>query len=298
MNSTAKCTLKETIKRIDGAYAPSTIRAYRSNFEKFICFCEDTHQQSLPAKIASVTTYIRKLSERDIKSSSIRIAIAAISTIHKLNRLDDPTEDPDVKLELRRMHRKLGRESKQAHGINIDILKRMIAITDQSLIGIRDRALILTAYNGMCRRSELVDLRVEDIAYTQNNAIRIKLRRSKADQDGMGRWIHLDKKTKEAIDEWLKFSKIKNGKIFRGVSNVNLIKEDLSPCQINRIYKKLARRSNLAPKIIELISGHSFRVGAAQDLLTSGASLAKIMQLGRWTKTDTVMRYIENSIIE
>ena len=37
------------------------------------------------------------------------------------------------------------------------------------------------------------------------------------------------------------------------------------------------------------------RVGAAQDLLISGASLPMIMQRGRWTKADTVMRYIENT---
>lgn len=45
---------------------------------------------------------------------------------------------------------------------------------------------------------------------------------------------------------------------------------------------------------IEGISGHSIRVGAAQDLLSSGASMPIIMQRGRWSKTDTVMRYIEH----
>ncbi len=41
------------------------------------------------------------------------------------------------------------------------------------------------------------------------------------------------------------------------------------------------------------ISGHSTRVGAAQDLLKSKISIAQIMQKGRWSKIDTVMRYIE-----
>jgi len=36
------------------------------------------------------------------------------------------------------------------------------------------------------------------------------------------------------------------------------------------------------------------RFGAAQDLLTSGATLPMIVKKGRWSKTDTVMRYIEN----
>jgi hypothetical protein len=37
------------------------------------------------------------------------------------------------------------------------------------------------------------------------------------------------------------------------------------------------------------------RVGAAQDLMLSKASLPTIMNRGRWTKIDTVMRYTELS---
>ena len=37
------------------------------------------------------------------------------------------------------------------------------------------------------------------------------------------------------------------------------------------------------------------RVGAAQDLMLSGATLPILMNRGRWSKTDTVMRYIENA---
>ena len=64
--------------------------------------------------------------------------------------------------------------------------------------------------------------------------------------------------------------------------------------QINRIYKKIARKAGLDESGIKSISGHSLRVGAAQDLLNSGASMPIIMQRGRWSKTDTVMRYVEH----
>ena len=47
---------------------------------------------------------------------------------------------------------------------------------------------------------------------------------------------------------------------------------------------------------IQSISGHSMRVGADQDLLNSGVSMPIIMQRGRWSKTDTVMRYLEHSV--
>lgn len=67
----------------------------------------------------------------------------------------------------------------------------------------------------------------------------------------------------------------------------------LSSGQVNVIYKRIARKAGLSELEVKRISGHSMRVGAAQDLLSSGASMPIIMQRGRWTKTDTVMRYLE-----
>jgi site-specific recombinase XerD len=295
MNTTSKQLLKETIDKIEGAYAPATIRAYRANFDRFINFCELHKESALPADSKIVTMYISELSDGRLKSASIRITIASISAIHRLNQFNDPTTHPEARIEMRRMHRKLGRESRQALGINSETLKIMLASTDNSLIGLRDRTLLLTAYSAMCRRSELIALNIEDINYSKDNSMKIKLSRSKTDQDGLGRWLHLSKEAQSAIEDWLERSAILRGKLFRGINKGNQLSESLNSSQINRIYKKLARKAQINPEIIKNISGHSMRVGAAQDLLTSGTSLAKIMQQGRWSKTDTVMRYVENA---
>jgi site-specific recombinase XerD len=293
MKTIAQEILDKTITKIEGAYAPSTIRAYKANIERFITFSENHNQCALPADSQCVTTYIKELSDGRLKSASIRIAIASISAIHRLNQFDDPTTHPDVRIEMRRMHRKLGRESKQALGINMKTLEAMLNSADNSIIGLRDRALILIAYSGMCRRSELISLRVEDINYDNENTMKIKLRRSKTDQDGLGRWLHINNEAQKAIEDWLEASEIVSGKLFRGVRRGNQLSEDLNSSQINRIYKKLARRSHISAELIKNISGHSMRVGAAQDLLITGASFPVIMQRGRWGKTDTVMRYLE-----
>ncbi len=296
MNITAINVLKETIKRIDGAYAPATIRAYRSNFERFIEFCDQENIEALPANQETVANYIRHLSNGKLKSATIRIAVASISAIHRLNEYSDPTSHSNVKIELRRMHRNLGRESKQALGINAELLQKMLNTTDNSLRGQRDKALLLTAYDSMCRRSELVSLRIDDtIIDTKNKTFKIKLRRSKTDQDGIGRWLHLSEKTQQALLNWVNASNITSGKLFRGIKRGQIITDDLSSAQINRIYKSIAAGSCVDDSIVENISGHSMRIGAAQDLLIAGTSLPMIMQRGRWSKADTVMRYIENT---
>jgi len=115
--------LLSTIEKIEGAYAPATIRAYKSNFEKFILFCEEMDECALPASSNLVALYVKKLTCSNLKANSIRIAVAAIATIHKLNQLQDPTQNPEVKIELKRMYRLLGRESSQAYGINNNTLQ-------------------------------------------------------------------------------------------------------------------------------------------------------------------------------
>ena len=82
--------------------------------------------------------------------------------------------------------------------------------------------------------------------------------------------------------------------LFCGLNRSLDISPQIGAGQINRIYKKIAKKAGLDESAIEGISGHSMRVGAAQDLLNSGASMPIIMQRGRWSKTDTVMRYVEH----
>lgn len=293
MNDTARDCLQATIKKIDGAYAPSTIRAYKSNFKNFIRFCDENSASALPASSEIVASYIKELSTH-LKSSSIKIAVASIAAIHNLNSFKDPTQHPDVKIEMRRMYRTLGRYAKQAYGINKDLLDKMVASTDDTLRGIRDRAILLVAYDSLCRRSELVSLEFEDLVIDSNDgSLKLKLRKSKTDPHGIGKHLYLSGETQRALKEWLDKSAISSGKIFRAITATGKIKESLNSSHVGRVYKKIAQLSMVDKSIIRNISGHSMRVGAAQDLLLSGATLPILMNRGRWSKIDTVMRYVE-----
>lgn len=294
MNINPNRALNETIIKITGAYAPATIRAYKRDFENFIHYCSELDLPCLPSTSHTVARYIDKLSDSKHSSSYIRRILAGISTMHKLNYLGDPTSHPEVKLAMRRMHRKLGRFAHQAEGINRELLERLIKATDSSLLGKRDRALLLLAYDTLGRRSELTSLRIEDIQ-KQLNGASILLRKSKTDQDAQGKWLNISQQTYNKITSWIDSANIRQGYIIRGIKKGNLVTDHLEPGQISRILKKLCKKAGLDQEQIKNISGHSMRVGAAQDLLLAGASLPMIMAKGRWSKTDTVMRYIENT---
>lgn len=285
-----------TIAQLEGAYAPATIRAYRSDFSKFIDFCDSKKTVSLPAQPEPLAQFIRDLANSGCRSASIRRAITGISAIHRLNRLADPSKDPIVNLEMKRMHRKLGRSCNQAQAITAEILAKMLAVIDKSPRGIRDRAILLLAYDTLCRRSELVSLQIQDIKTVRKGRkehTTILLRRSKTDQEASGRWLYLSHEAQKALYKWLKFVPEQEGPIFRGITQSDQITEKLGANQINRIYKRTATRAKLDESLVQRISGHSCRIGAAQDLVAAGASLPIIMSRGRWSKTDTVMRYAE-----
>lgn len=302
-NTIGTCKVKQllthTIERIDGAYAEATIRAYRSNFMKFIDFCESISACALPANSETIASFIESLSEGGCRSATIRQSIASIATIHTFNNYENPTTCSEVKLALKRMHRKIGRFSHQANGITRELLDEMVAATDNSLRGLRDKALLMIAYDTMCRRGELILLTVEDVNkqfIDKKHGIQstvIFIGQSKTDQEASGRWLSLSNETSETLDRWLKHSGINEGAIFRGVDRANKITRGLTAGQVCRIYKRLARGAGFGEEFIKHVSGHSTRVGAAQDLLLSGASLPIMMARGRWSKPDTVMRYVE-----
>ena len=108
--------LDATVCKILGAYASSTIRAYRSDFAEYIAYSKSQGLEVFPPNPMILAEFISHLSEKGVSSSTIRRAVAGISTIYRLNRMPDPSKDPEVIISMKRMHRKLGRAARQAQG--------------------------------------------------------------------------------------------------------------------------------------------------------------------------------------
>ena len=53
------------------------------------------------------------------------------------------------------------------------------------------------------------------------------------------------------------------------------------------------RRAGLPDEVLDGLSGHSARVGAAQDMIASGIEPGAILQAGRWKTTAMVHRHGE-----
>lgn len=293
-NSSFYGELNTLLAHIEGAYAPNTIRAYRADFRGFIAYCAQCGEDPLPADPLAVARYVLHLTELSLKSASIRRKVITISAMHRYSYLEDPTKHPEVKIALRKMNRQLGTRPQQAHPIDRTMLDRMLACCDDSLRGTRNRMLLELAYGTLRRRAELTSLLVDDWARKPDGTSLILLRQSKTDQTATGIPIKLNIRTTEAIQAWLETSQLTSGPLLRGVQG-NTLNERLYPGQIARIFKTLAEMASLNPTGI---SGHSTRIGAAQDLLRHGCSIGQIMAQVGWRKVDTVMHYLGATAID
>lgn len=168
----------------------------------------------------------------------------------------------------------------------------MILSSKNDLREKRDKALISLACDSLCRRSELISLMLSDIDFDRKGIpVRVKLRKSKTDQEAIGETLFISPETQWLVKYWGEAAKISERPLFRGVKNNGDISSSLSAGQVNRIFKRLAVNANIPRSEVKQISGHSLRIGAAQDLVNSGASLPQLMSRGRWSKAKTALRY-------
>lgn len=285
---------RNAIRKLEGAYSDHTLRAYRSDFQAFDTWCERQGRSALPASPTTVALFLTHQTKSTASFNTIRRRRASIRKIHKLLRLPNPADDEDVLIAERKAARAKGRRAKQALGLTRDLRDQLLAATPPTLAGLRNAALLCVGYDTLARRSELAGLKFEDMEPLAEGAMSILIRRAKNDPFGDGRMGVLSPDTVARIAAWRKAAKLRQGWMFRRINGSHIAKEPLDSGSINRILKIWARNAGLPPARADRISGHSMRVGAAQDMLSDGLGLLPIMQAGGWKSVGIVERYVQN----
>lgn len=73
--------LQKVLKKIEDAYSPNTLRAYRADFLEFIQFCEKHGLPSIPANYESVALFVDANVDRGCSINFIKRKISAIASI-------------------------------------------------------------------------------------------------------------------------------------------------------------------------------------------------------------------------
>jgi integrase len=144
----------------------------------------------------------------------------------------------------------------------------------------------------MRRRSELCAFKFQDVGCAPNGKPIIRLNFSKTDQYGTGKVLPISEELLNLLEKWNEIVG-DEGYILRSINKHGQIGNSLNPASISTILKTL-QEGLKSGKNQQPLSGHSFRVGAALDLLEQGEPLEKIMLRGGWQTDSTAMKYLRN----
>ena len=277
------------------AKADATLRAYKSDWKSFQVWALKRRIDSMvPVSPSIIVMYIAWLADSGRKVSTIQRHLAAITYAHDCAEVEIPTRHIKVREAMKGIRHRIGIKQTPKEHIPVKQLRNMLDELPNSLIGHRNRALLLLGFAGAFRRSELVALDVEDIDQLEEG-FEVTIRKSKTDQDSHGQIIGIPGGTKvntdpiEAVKRWLKEAGITTGAIFRHIDrHGNLYPDRLADRTVARIVKECAEAAGYDPKIF---AGHSLRSGFVTEAAKGGASDHEIQQTTRHRSTKSLEHY-------
>lgn len=269
------------------ALADNTVRAIRADARAWASWAVENGESALPARPDAIARYILSLAADGYAYASIRRALASIASAHRHAGASSPTRAEIVRAALRAAARQTGRRQTQASAATWSVVREALDRLDREtgIAALRDAAMLAVAYDAMTRRAELVALRVEDIEDAADGSGVAHIRRGKTDQGAIGSARYLRPDTLARLRRWLDAAGIRDGAIFRRIRKGGRVcAVALDSAAVALVFK---RRCGAG------FSGHSTRVGAAQDCVAAGLDLAQVMQAGGWRTQAQVARYAE-----
>lgn len=284
--------LKQLLSSLEGAYAPNTLKSYYADTMHFVDWCNAEDAQSFPLMIKTVTKYVEAQSHF-LKFTTLRRRVSSLRRVNSLLGYPDLIFDDEFRIAWRRIKRRGTMMPRQAQGINQNLLVSMIDAQPDSPVGIRNRALLSLGYDFLARRSEITALNTDDIQFLPDGSLRGIIRKSKTDPYGRGRLVFGSKRSAKLLKPWLKLKPKEITPLFCPIEHGRLKYRALSDRSVNEIIKKAVVKVSKHRPDDRAISGHSLRVGAAQDLLINGYDHIAIMRAGGWTSINSVQNYLK-----
>ena len=282
------------------ATAAATLRAYKADWTHFSQWCSTHGFAPVPAAPATVGAYLASLAATHAPTT-IRRRLAAIGKMHRFNDLAWNPAHRDIQGPLQGALRSHGRPVQKAAALTLTMLRQLLATCDQSARGRRDRALLLFGFVGALRRSELVALRVEDVAVVAGG-LRLRIRRGKTDQTGQGAEIGLPRGRfvetcpVRAFAAWQAVARRKAGPLFRRISTGDGIGDTaLHPDAVRHILARRVQMAGISVDGFDRLSAHALRVGFITEAYDKGVRDEDIMRHTRHRALRTMRGYVQRA---
>jgi len=297
----AEKILRELYEHEVNPYANNSRRSIRADWRHWIAFCVAKNRIAMPIAFADLKTFLDALIAAGYQRATLDHLLFTLKLTSQLWSCPDPTDNLVARWYWQQMGReRLSRDQHQAAALNVEDLEAIAEATDASSPrALRDQAFAAVAYDLMARASELVAIEWEHIDFgadPDEGGATCKVPRSKGDQLGKGVQLYLTAPTVQVVRAWAPHRFAENPYLFHALPRYADQPMDrtrpLAVREASRIFERLAQRSGGA----KALSGHSARVGAAQDMTRAGLDLPAIMQAGRWKSPSMPARYAAKEI--
>jgi integrase len=278
--------------------ATATVKAVRSDWSQYLAWCSLAGATPLPASVAQLETFLSAAIDKGRKRATIDRYLYTVGVVHVAAGLPSPSKDPDWPVKWKKLIRRLtaagGHARKQAGELDSAGIVAILATLGGSPRDLRDAALLSLASDTLCRESELVAVCVEHLHHNRRrNTWSLHVPFSKTNQDGAApdyRFVSLE--TIARVRAWQAAGGIADGVLFRPIGGRPKTGESSSPAllaqEVARIFRRRAKVAGLDNA--GTISGHSARIGSANDLAENGATSTQIQHAGGW-KTERMVTY-------
>lgn len=315
---------RDNLEAYVASSADSTLAAFRGDIVRWIAWCEVNEGDPLAPRPRAVRQFIRE-HEHGRKPNTVKRMVANIGVlVDGIAGNGNVTRTKVVKAELKRIRREKGSHQRQALGIraigqvtSFDeeaqpfSIERMIEVLEPLDTLASARAAFILSLGGSSgrRSSEYRMANFRHIAEVRDGTGLFTIARSKTDQAGEGmvkfactRTMRLFRRYREllsaaggeigpdaplivAVDRWGH----PGARISTAGFNV-MIRNAVGAALGILAHEHPEIRSEIGA-IVNAVSGHSFRVGLAEDLATAGESIVAICVEGGWETPAMPVRY-------
>ena len=248
---------------IEKNYSNHTIQSYETDLELYINYFHN--KDILKINKQDIRTYLKYLDELNYKTSSISRMLSSLRSFYNyLLRNNVVTNNPFKNIKNPKKEKKL------PNFIKYEELEEILKTTHtDDPLGIRNQLIIELFYSTGIRISELINIKVSDIDFS-NNIIKVL---GKGDKE---RIVYFGTYALESINKYLNESR---GVLLKGKQSqylfINHLGNHLTDRGVRDIMERVIKESTVKNKI----SPHTLRHTFATHMLNEGADLKTVQEL-------------------
>jgi len=268
----------ERFLKYERNYSVHTVRAYMNDLAEFDEFLKDNSTEIETVNSKIINLFSLNLYTKNSKSTVSRKLTTLRSFYNFMVRKGNIKQNPAKLIPLPKKEKEL------PVFLSVDEVFKLIDSVDRdSMLSLRDLAIIELLYSSGLRVSELAGIKILDIDH-RDNFVKVSGKGNKE------RVVPFGSNAREAILEYLRRrTELKPNDDFLFLNNRG---NGLTTRSIERIVKKYGLLSGISKKI----SPHALRHTFATHLLGGGADLRSIQELLGHSSLSTTQRYTHTSI--